>query len=1240
MASEREQYLLAIVGADITQFRKGMRDVRSDLGVLDESSSQSLAKLGRTLTYTLTAPLLAVGTAMVGAASNFDASMRNINSIAQLGESEFQDLSAAVLDFGKNTRGGAQMASEALYTIYSAGVSGAMAFDLMEVSTLTAEAGLSNITTTAEALTASMLAYGFTTEAEAMRASNALTRMVQVGVGDMNSFAGSIATFTPSSSILGVTIEEAFALNARLTQMGYSASEAAVRVNASMRSLIKPSEAMSAALGELGVQSAEELIQKYGSLTEGLIALQGTTDGTAAGLAELFSDTRALQGVIQITKDVDKTRQTIKDFNAGLDTATMDAWTQQTKSFAYQFDRAKTAVSALAIGLGSALLPILAPLINSFTGFILGLTEMDDSTKTLVVTVGMLAAALPPIIWLLASLISPFGAIVAGIAGLKYAFDSNFMGIADTVKKFATDVTTALAPVTTVVSDFIKMAFGDAAVDPGKLFEDFSSTIGTSDYLKTMAPLDVSLPVSVSYTVAEGDNLWTIWETNFKDKYANFGDFVTATGLDAKAIIQPGQIINIGGSTDAIGGGISEMLTAGVNMGLAASLQDESLGHMTAPSDFWTRLTWAITGNADKLTTALDEALVTLKPLIDDFGGKVLTQIAGAFSTEGSTGKGDTGAYGGLVSAVDGMGAALGGDLASTFPGITAGITTLVTNVGDWLLKEGVPTISRSAGYFAGQIGVMIGKGLSSVWGMLTGGGGDEASAAVKGAVADPFVLGVNDAMKENGVTNLGEQLLTTLAGSIGLAVLAKAVLFTGIASTITGAITGALALAFQAPAAFASVGMALSTALKSALGASAAGSAAGGVAGGLLISLKTAFMGALTGLGAFVTGTIIPGLVGALGLIATSPLLLAAAAITLGVTLGILISNIVLAADPELQGKIQSWADDVQRRLLDMLGVDQDGVWTAIELDANAKLNTVKVGAGDKPTKVTGTIQADLNKDNVQWVVAPGTASGAFDAINASRGWDTPNTATTMLMAPVQMSVGYEKPIATGIGTAFTDAALDPEVLASIDTATVGMMTAWGDSMGTLLADGLITQAEVETSITKPLYDALFPVIGEGGTVRMMWTGFVADVMLVAKAIGSSVGTLATELPKAFGFMLTSSTPLLDALILKFGQVETAANTMAVALGGLGGIVINPNVPLPVVPGVNPAVGTPDDLNVDVGVGGAGQGIPAGLLESNVNSTKGGDTNTEQTVTIYGAVSANEVLKVLEAKGIKLVRK
>lgn len=101
--AERLAYLEAVVGADITEFRKSMRDIRNDVGILSETIS-GIGGAARTMTFAFTTPMVALGTYAVQAASGFDATMRNINSIMGLTEDGFQSLSLEVMDFAKTTR--------------------------------------------------------------------------------------------------------------------------------------------------------------------------------------------------------------------------------------------------------------------------------------------------------------------------------------------------------------------------------------------------------------------------------------------------------------------------------------------------------------------------------------------------------------------------------------------------------------------------------------------------------------------------------------------------------------------------------------------------------------------------------------------------------------------------------------------------------------------------------------------------------------------------------------------------------------------------------------------------------------------------------------------------------------------------------------------------------------------------------------------------------------------------------
>ena len=138
--AERLAYLEAVVGADITQFRKSMRDIRNETGILSETIN-GIGGAARSATFAFTVPMVALGTYAVDAASKFDGAMRNINSLLLLGDENFKALSDEVLAFASTTRDGVIPATEALYEIFSAGVTDQeMAMSIWLTSTKVAEA--------------------------------------------------------------------------------------------------------------------------------------------------------------------------------------------------------------------------------------------------------------------------------------------------------------------------------------------------------------------------------------------------------------------------------------------------------------------------------------------------------------------------------------------------------------------------------------------------------------------------------------------------------------------------------------------------------------------------------------------------------------------------------------------------------------------------------------------------------------------------------------------------------------------------------------------------------------------------------------------------------------------------------------------------------------------------------------------------------------------------------------------
>lgn len=802
--AERLAYLEAVIGADVTQFRKAMRDVRNDVGVLSETIG-GIGKLGRTLTFAVSAPLATLGSYTVQAASSFDGAMRNINSIANMSEEQLASLSAEVREFGATTRGGAVESANALYTVFSAGLTDtALAMSTMQVATKTAEAGLADMETTTEALVASMLSYG-TANMTAERASDALTAMVQVGVGSMQNFANAVANALPQAANLGIEIEDLYGAMAFMTQRGFSASKASTSLNSAMTALVKPTEAMAAAMSTLGVKGAEELISKYGTLGEAVKALIGTTDGTSESIAKLFSNIRGKRFVDLVASDMDAFDASMKEFDKIVKGATNRAHEEQMKSFAAQWDLMTSAVEGASIAIGQVLLPVITPLIQGVADIFNGLSKLNPEIIQVGVGVAGVVTVGAPLLWLLSSLLNPIGLVGAGMAALGVDFVQSAGGISEAFDQMLTAVP-ALAEIKRAIEDAIP---SDPITTPDIV--DFAGvTVDPSSLVKFE-------------TVEAGDTVWDWWLER-SDQSITWEEFKT-------------EFIKQNGTLDLVVGDLVKIPTTNVSEAVAAStvLSSSDIQNMIAPAKLQADKMVTVDGDgrtvqntlARRLETAFEKIEPQIMPALtgimnkakaffDTKVGEGLTWLARMF--ESSTGTTNTDA---LSTAI---GNAFQFDADKTFPNLSAGLTLLIEKAGAWLMTDALPLISKGVGRFIGEIGILIGKGFGAIGDWISGGGVGDATEGLSEAVVNPFLEGFNDATDGAGIESGIDSLLTGIAGAIGAYAVANFLIFGGVASSITTAIGSAFSVVKIA----AGFGASLIAKIGTALAATATGQAVG----------------------------------------------------------------------------------------------------------------------------------------------------------------------------------------------------------------------------------------------------------------------------------------------------------------------------------------------------------------------------------------------------------------------------
>lgn len=886
--AERIAYVEAVFGADITAFRRGASQVRRELGILSDTAD-GMSRIGRNMTLMLTAPLLAFGGAAVKAAGDFEASMRNVNSILFAQEDELQALSDATLAFGSSLRSGPVAAADALYTVVSAGFTDlATAMEVSQVAARTAEAGLADLTTTAEALSAAMLAYGAGAD-EAQYFSDVLTRTVQVGVGEMQEFATGIGNVTASAVMLGVGFDELGATQAFLTQRGLSAAKAATMLNRAFEKLISPTDEMQTVFDQLGVSTGRELISNFGGLEGALAQIYNIVGDDSAALRDLFNTTQAFKAVGPILNDFDAYTRAMDEFGDAVGGATDRALMEQYASLPAMLERMASAGSGAAITIGDKLIPVIKPLVGSLTDLFLAVQTIPDEFIVLGAAIATAVAAAGPLLWILGSLLTPAGLVAGAIAGIGVAVATNIGGARETFIGFFNDVTGGLDGLVSAFDNFWQ-----------NLHRTGSNVPNPFDQLQTATATGRAFNLETT--------VWDIWtaegaDTGYETWEAFREAFQTAAGDTPLNMLGAGAYTLDGGGT---------YVPPLVIDDFAASVEE----YKNSMPTFGERLERAIEESWPGVERALNNIRGhvgrwfrnDLLPSFDDFGSQMMQALTGIFTVEPNISGPLDQAEDWMTSGTDAkslvenlktfigetlLGGVEGGFnwLGTNLPALTASVQSFFSTLGDWIIDTGLPTLSYSLGYLGGMISSLLVQA-------ITGADAGAAADTFGEAVWTPLTEGFGDAKADMGLADsIAPEIVTAIMLAVPLVgpLLSARGFGGGIASAMWGVLGSGAKGAW-------SVGGSVVSQIGSTFAVQLVSS---GFASGFRTSLTAAF--ARFGIGAAVSGGLTASVTGALSNIAWGALGVAETVATgLGSVLGAALPIIGIGAVAISVGK---WA-------------------------------------------------------------------------------------------------------------------------------------------------------------------------------------------------------------------------------------------------------------------------------------------------------------------------------------------
>ena len=415
-----------------------------------QAVGDKVSGVGETLTKSVTAPVVGLGTAAVATAANFESSMSQVQATMGItkdamstvnGESAntMDTLSALAKQMGAETAFSASECAEALNYLALAGYSTQEMCDTLPTVLNLAAAGGIDLASASDMVTDAMSALGMgtdeaTTMVDQMAKTSSTTNTSVAQLGDAILTIGATA-----KSVKGGTAELNTALGI-LANNGIKGAEGGTHLRNVILSLQNPTDKAAACMEQLGVDVYDSE-GNMRSLNDVLGDLNTSMDGMTSAeksniIATIFNktDLAAVNALLANTGDTwDDLQQSIIASGG----AAQQMADTQLDNLQGQLTILKSALEGLAISLGELLLPIIKNVVAGIQGFVDWLNSLDEGTKQTIVTIGLIVAAVGPVLIVIGKVISAVGTVLSVV--------SKIGPVIGAVKTAATGLFTVLA---------------------------------------------------------------------------------------------------------------------------------------------------------------------------------------------------------------------------------------------------------------------------------------------------------------------------------------------------------------------------------------------------------------------------------------------------------------------------------------------------------------------------------------------------------------------------------------------------------------------------------------------------------------------------------------------------------------------------------------------------------------------------------------------------------------------------
>ena len=414
-------HLRAVLTVDTRQFTSGLQTANKQLA----AAGKRMQVVGQSISMYLSLPMALAAGAAVKMSSDFEASMSKITGLVGVAKSEVDAMKGSVLSLSGATAQAPTELADALFFVTSAGIKGAEAMDVLEMSAKAAAAGLGETEVVADLVTSAMNAYG-SSVLSAEQATNILVATVREGKAPADALAGAMGQVLPIASQMGVSFDQVGAAVAAMTRTGTEATTASMQLKNILNAILKPTQQAEDAMAQMGTSSAilrKQLREKGLISVLGFLREQMKTNEQA--MAQVFPNIRALSGALDLmganAEDNIAIFERMKDTTGALE----DAFESASGTMKFKFNAAMAEMKAGMVKMGDAFIPVALSIAKGLKSMAQWFTNLSGTTKKVIAAITTMTVVAGPLLMIfgamataIAAVSAPLLAVVGGIAAL------------------------------------------------------------------------------------------------------------------------------------------------------------------------------------------------------------------------------------------------------------------------------------------------------------------------------------------------------------------------------------------------------------------------------------------------------------------------------------------------------------------------------------------------------------------------------------------------------------------------------------------------------------------------------------------------------------------------------------------------------------------------------------------------------------------------------------------------------